>query len=73
MSCNIESKVIRNFVEELNKVYSYKGFEMKRETYFKFIEIKEQISKEDLADIFDMAEQLNDFDLAFNDYLDAIN
>lgn len=73
MSCNIESKIIRNFVEELNKVYSYNGFEMKRETYFKFIGIKEQISKEDLADILDMAEQLNDFDLAFNDYLDAIN
>lgn len=73
MSSNIESKIMRNFVKELKKVYSYNGFEMKRETYLKFIEIKEQISKEDLADIFDMAEQLNDFDLAFNDYLDAIN
>jgi hypothetical protein len=73
MSSNIESKIMRNFVEELKKVYSYNSFEMKRETYLKFIEIKEQISKDDLADIFDMAEQLNDFDLAFNDYLDAIN
>lgn len=73
MSCNIESKIMRNFVEELKKVYSYKGFEMKRETYFKFIEMKEQISKEDMEDILDMAEQLNDFEQAFNDYVEAIN
>jgi Asp-tRNA(Asn)/Glu-tRNA(Gln) amidotransferase C subunit len=64
---------MRNFVEELKKVYSYKGFEMKRETYFKFIEMKEQISKEDMEDILDMAEQLNDFEQAFNDYVEAIN
>lgn len=73
MSCNIESKIMRNFVEELKKVHSYKGFEMKRETYFKFIEMKEQISKEDMEDILDMAEQLNDFEQAFNDYVEAIN
>jgi hypothetical protein len=73
MSLNLESKTFKKYLAESEQGYSYKGFEIKRETYFKFIEMKEQISKEDMEDILDMAQQLNDFEQAFNDYVEAIN
>ncbi|NQY24916.1 MAG: hypothetical protein HRT41_12860 [Campylobacteraceae bacterium] len=46
---------------------------MEISTYKPFLKIQEQISKEDLNDILDMAEQLGSFELAFDDYLEAIN
>lgn len=69
MSQNNTKTILRKMIEN---EYSYNGFKMNYETYSKFQELKAQISKEDLADILDMAEQLNDFKQAFNDYVEAI-
>lgn len=70
MSRNNTKTILRKVIEN---EYSYNGFKMNYETYSRFQELQSQISKEDLEDILDMAEQLNDFEQAFNDYVEAIN
>lgn len=69
MSRNNTKTILRKVIEN---EYSCNGFKINYETYSKFQELKSQISKEDLEDILDMAEQLNDFEQAFNDYIEAI-